>query len=429
MKARTILYSVLLVFCLQPELWSQQDFSVGFNKDSITVNRSDKPTIFNIDLDVSLLPADSLYESLALEYNRDLSTFLYSDFKLSQQTFGKNQLKNLNGGLLRVYVELKGDSTIDRTRAIFLKLNLIDSTGTAVNGDNIASNKQITIVIKPYSVPNNGGDFDHLAYLGTNFDLAEGKIQSKNLFFASNVLKLPNTPDNKVGFYLSLYGNRAMTQIDSTRRVSFLQNSRLTDSTYRQVRISNDAIVERTSDNLGSYISPLIRLKMFHKSNNPKSKFAFYYAPSLEFVWRRTNELITYKEISRDTSIVMGSAPPFSTGTPSLTRNYNEYAFNAGLIGLFMILENKDLSVRVHGSVGYTSIYSGVDNSGNARFTKLQDIFFSGRAWITEASTGLTLQAEVNNAWKNPRPFFVATISKAFSFKDLGGIFKPITSR
>jgi hypothetical protein len=110
----------------------------------------------------------------------------------------------------------------------------------------------------------------------------------------------------------------------------------------------------------------------------------------------------------------------------------NEYSFNAAPIGLFLVHETKNISVRVHGSVGYASNYFGnFLETGISDFEVVQqnDIFFSGRAWITEPKSGITLEAEVTNSFFNSRPFFVATLSKAFDFKDLGSVFSPITTR
>lgn len=53
-------------------------------------------------------------------------------------------------------------------------------------------------------------------------------------------------------------------------------------------------------------------------------------------------------------------------------------------------------------------------------------IFFTGRAWITESVTGISIQAEITNTLKNPSAFFGVTLSKAINFKNLGRIFQPI---
>jgi hypothetical protein len=62
-------------------------------------------------------------------------------------------------------------------------------------------------------------------------------------------------------------------------------------------------------------------------------------------------------------------------------------------------------------------------------FRRQDDIGFTGRAWITEPKSGLTLQAEIVNTLIYPRPYYVVTLSKALGFQNLGSIFAPITSR
>jgi hypothetical protein len=104
---------------------------------------------------------------------------------------------------------------------------------------------------------------------------------------------------------------------------------------------------------------------------------------------------------------------------------------NIGILGLFLTLENADVSVRIQSSVGYSSNFYPRTSSNSSLITtdRSHDIFFAGRAWITEPRTGLTLQAEITNTGINPRPFFGVTLSKAFNLKELSGIFSPLTTR
>jgi hypothetical protein len=421
----------IILFLCFTTAYSQYPYSVGFKEDSAIVKRSNQKQFFLLVIKAESLPLDSVKYKVQFEYDIEKSTLPFNAFTLNKSHLTKEDIDTKTSEA-KLFIEFKADKEMDRVRFLVFKLSLVIDTINSQRNDskwkNIARYQEITIQVKPYKAPNTGGKFDQLAYVGTNFDLAEGKLESNNLFFAANVMKRPHTPDNKVGFYLSLYGNRALTQVDSTGTRIVSQNQIIDASSYRTISIVNEIISERTSDNLGSYISPLIKIKAFNKTNNHNGEFALYYAPSLEFVWRRTQERVTFNEVSRDSLTFTGTPANqnVSQELRPINRRYNEFAFNAGFLGLFMVFENESLSVRVHGSVGYTSTYSGINNEGT-RFEEYRDIFFSGRAWITESTTGITLQAEVNNAWSNPRPFFVATISKAISFKDLGTIFKPIS--
>ena len=125
--------------------------------------------------------------------------------------------------------------------------------------------------------------------------------------------------------------------------------------------------------------------------------------------------------------------PGYIPGTITMedisTRIQNEYVFNAGLLGLFLVYETKDFSFRVQASTGYSSYFYPSNSDGYASVGRRSDVFFLGRAWITEAKTGLTLQTEIMNTALNPRPFFGITLSKAFKLDKLATIFKPITER
>ena len=56
----------------------------------------------------------------------------------------------------------------------------------------------------------------------------------------------------------------------------------------------------------------------------------------------------------------------------------------------------------------------------------MHDIYFNGRAWVTEINTGITLQAEINHSLINSNPQIVVTLSKAINFNRIGSIFSPI---
>lgn len=330
------------------------------------------------------------------------------------------------------FLEIKGDEVWDRERTIYLKITIKKGEDELKKVPEDVKN-ELEIILEPATTPLD--DYEYLAYVGTNFDLVEG-IRAQDLFFAGNILSKPDRSNKKsVGFYLSLYGNRAFTQIDST---GFTRNSEtytpLTDSTYVLTTNEDQFLTKRVTDNIGAYISPLIQLKWF-KTRDPNNNLMLYYSPSLEFVYRRTT--LSFEKIGTrpiESTTIEGDfnlVQNLNTEFPNFAEVFNEYSFNAGLIALFMCLENDKISVRVHGSVGYTSNYfREFDSNGvNSETEQKSDIFFSGRAWITEPTTGITLQAEVTNTMINPRPFFVATLSKAFNFSNLGSIFQPVVKK
>jgi hypothetical protein len=420
----------IVCFALGYTLHAQDNHVISFSTDSLEVTRGKSKSIIELSINVqTIIGLDSA--SLSLEQDLSKSDLSANAFSITPNIFDAQEIKKADGGSLKAYLAVNPDTLVDRNRNLVLKIVTKNAKGEDLSKNNRSTVATLHITVKPFAKEEALDGFSHMAYVGTNFDLAEGKIESKNLFFAANILKKPKTPDNVTGFYLSIYGNRAMTVTDSSRTAVRQDYQPLTDSTYNRITINNEMILDRTSDNIGAYISPLFDLKFFHKSQRKARDFALYYAPSLEFVWRRTVERINFNEPVRDTLLINGTIPVGANPVSSLratSRAYNEYMFNAGFVGLFMVLENKSLSVRVHGSVGYSNLYTAANSQATA-YEQQQDIFFTGRAWITEATTGLTLQAEVNNTLNNPRPFFVATLSKAINFKDLSGIFKPITKR
>ncbi len=403
--------------------YAQSTFDIGFQKDTVRYSRNPKSQKIEVIPLRAKHYADSNLAAyrLHISVDHEHSSFPASAYKIDFDPLKFSELKEINN----IYIYIKPDSLPDRQRQLILKLNIVDSSGNSVNERNEADHPKIVIVFDSISPESSLKGYEYLAYIGTNFDLVEG-ARPENLFFASNIFYPPGKSTAPVGFYLSLYGNRAMTQTDSNSYRVSTYNQQLNDTTYASITGRSRMVNSRTSDNIGAYISPLFRLGF----KNPSANLKLYYAPSCEFVWRRTTLHVQYGETVNDTIVlpgtIMSESAPYYQNT---TIKYNEYSFNLGIVGLFLVLENKQISVRVHGSVGYCSNYYRSPNQNQLSIETQPDIFFSGRAWITEPVTGITLQAEVTNNLFNARPFFVATLSKAIGFREIGSIFKPVTSR
>lgn len=301
---------------------------------------------------------------------------------------------------------------------------------------------RINVLSKKQTLSN----YNYLIYVGTNFDLVDG-VQAKNLFFATNLISTPSTK-KEVGFYLSLYGNRAITRVDSIYNV--VRPKMLIDSFGEKYRIDerSDLIKSIQSDNIGAYFSPMFRIVSsiknfrFNLSNKVKST-QLYYSPSIEFIWRRIRVESNY--------INNTLLNPISVSNSSETYNNelfnrqvnssNVYDVNYGLVGFFMIHENNNLSIRLNMNTGYRTRYAKpntllgptradvLSSDIDDEYSNTKDMFFSGKVWVTERTTGITLQAEIYNSLKKSNPSYIVTLSKAFDFKSLGTIFKPLSSR
>jgi len=118
----------------------------------------------------------------------------------------------------------------------------------------------------------------------------------------------------------------------------------------------------------------------------------------------------------------------------------NIYDWNLALIGVFFNHESDRISIRLNMNTGPSWRYeNSVSDRGSSmtrgggyippEYKKSTDSFFSGKVWITERYTGLTVQAEVTNNLKKTNPYYGVTLSKAIDFGKLSNIFKPISSR
>ena len=116
--------------------------------------------------------------------------------------------------------------------------------------------------------------------------------------------------------------------------------------------------------------------------------------------------------------------------------SYNAYDFHLGG-GFWLIHENQKISVRLNMNVGWLRGFTPnlqniteVESAElNTDYLKTSDVFYTGKLWITESSTGITLQAEILNTLRTPNPFYGVTLSKAFDFEKLGNFFAPIATR
>ena len=326
-----------------------------------------------------------------------------------------------------IYLSIAKDSLTDRDRILVLQTE-VWKDGKKLELESL-NKRRDTIAIKGIRLSDTLKAYSYLAYLGTNFDLVEGS-RPNNLFFATNVF-LPPYKGKGVGMYLSLYGNRTMSSVDTVSGIrSFTRAVTLSDSTYKLFTNQYDLTRTEVSDNLGSYISSMIRLGGASSGSN---RIQMYFSPSLEFVWRRTTSKSVFRSTgSVDSTIETGIFSGRINELSDATTKLNEFVFNMGFFGLLVVHENEDISVRVHCTAGKSSTYRS--NIGNSKasnyfasdYGTYNDWFFSGRAWITEPTTGITLQAEVTNNFNIARPYYGVTLSKAFNFKNLGNIFKPI---
>ncbi|WP_309641001.1 hypothetical protein [Flavobacterium sp.] len=278
--------------------------------------------------------------------------------------------------------------------------------------------------------------YSYLGYVGTNFDLVDG-LKAKNLFFATNIMVTPKV-DEWAGFYISLYGNRAITRTDSI--LDIVREKKVMDSTDgNRYRIQEKTDILRTvqSDNLGAYFSPLIRIPFLNLNKQVSATF-IYYAPSLEFIWRRSTVNIRYVNPRELEPILVATRVPTSNSDlPYIQKyTYDIYDFNIGIIGFWLCHENDYISVRLNMNTGYATRYapsyfstSSSLATAESQYVNTEDFFYTGKLWITERTTGITLQGEINNNLKHPTPFYGVTLSKAFDFDKIGTFFKPISTR
>jgi len=372
------------------------------------------------------------------------------DFVLEFDTLVLGESKRIQD--LRIYLLVKKEAIFQGNKKLVLKIQVLDSLGVDITSSISKEVSSMTINIQS---DNRLNGYNYLAYVGTNFDLVDG-IKAKHFFFATNIFLPPVTTCRvskprtslkhrtggikkyrrdqvrSVGIYLSLYGNRTLSTIDSTTNVYRVSGTALSgDTAIAQYNEKVNAIHKRVSDNIGAVFSPLFRLGTASSSDN---NVKVYYSPSIEFIWRRVNLDVTYSGATPTDTIFIpaGTAQPNYSAPDHVAINYNEFDFNLGLIGMFITHETNEISVRIGASVGYQGRYTPnrtVDGVFGDIYGTKQDVFFAGRAWITDHDSGITLQAEVSNTVIESRPYYGVTLSKALNFKKMGDLFSPLTAR
>ncbi len=324
----------------------------------------------------------------------------------------------------KLYLTLNPDSLPGRDQTLVLKVE-VTAAEDDVEVKNTAAKTVLNITVKPAGPELDG--YNYMAYVGTNFDLVDG-VQAKNLFLAVNTY-LPTKSDLRIGHFISLYGNRAFTTIDSSGTVVRLSGARpLTDTTYQLFRSTSKRVTEYVADNIGAYYSPLIRL-----GSKEKRAVTCSLAPAAEFIWRRVTRSTTFSDdVPVDTVTYSGTIAAPIAFPNSYAERENRFEFKVGP-GVFIAHDNDRISVHLYMNTGFSTLYlpqgrpTGL--AGEVDYGRLYDWYFAGRLWITEPHSGLTLQAEIANSFYHPQPYYVVTLSKAINFKNLGNFFAPVTGR
>lgn len=409
---------------------AQQVINLSFEKSTEKIQRQAKAITFPITLlsDTIQIPKDSLVlYKVEAKVNDNKSTIPASAYKLEFNSINLEKLPSK----YTFFLTIEGDTIADRDRILFLDLELIKK-GKKTPLKSKSNNLSLAITVEGFKGINK---YNYLGYVGTNFDLIDG-VKAKDLFFAVNVLSAPKETSDLFGFYLTLYGNRTISQTDTSGRVTY--TSRILGMKGDSARYyTSQALktITSVSDNLGATFTPLFKLNKFSE-NGRNTKI--YYAPQFEFIWRRKTITTKYADIVLVDSLDRANRPirgNFVTPTIN-TVPLNVYDMYLGLAGMFLSHENEFISIRVQATLGYNFSYiannskSNID--GNTPYIKEENFFSYMRTWITEPISGLTFGAEVSNNIFNKnryRPYYNVTLSKAINLNALGAIFQPVTSR
>jgi len=423
---------------------AQAQYTIAFKKDADTLRRSEvRKELLEVELTASDAKIDSLKNhKLYVIVNDDKTTLPKADYEILDPISGTiiKELKTDNN-FVRIFVKVD-DPKDKQVKVLKLVLKLLvkktTDDGRETEDDeknNIGTVNEITIVIQPSDSPLES--FRYLGYLGTNFDMVNG-VEANKLFFGVNIL-IPET--RKYGIQVGIYGNRTMTQSDTSVNTSF--TSRIesfgTDSVI-YFRDTATKMTSRKSDNIGAFFSPLIPVGFLTDGN-----LKVYYAPNFEFIWRRTMIESAYENNATSHRDTVRNRFPANVAFPLVTPlsikvNQNIYDVYLGLLGIMFRYENDDISIRLQGAVGFNFNYVPVGgfSSINPVFQRNTRGYFQGRLIITEPTTGFTIGAEVSNffgKYKNPpyyskaQPYYNVTLSKAFNLKNLAAIVKPLSNK
>lgn len=434
----------LLFILLFYSFIAQAQYTITFKKDRDTLRRSGaRKELLEVELTASDAKIDSLKShKLYVTVNDDKTTLPKADYEIFNPING-TAIKELKTDKNFVRIFIKVDDPKDKQvkdLKLVLKFTVKKTVDDGKESEDDEKNnkgtvKEITVVIQPSDAPLES--FRYLGYLGTNFDMVDG-VQTNKLFFAVNIL-IPET--SKYGIHVGIYGNRTMTQSDTSVNTSFTSRIEAlgTDSVI-YFRDTATLMTSRKSDNIGAFFSPLIPVDFLTDGN-----LKVYYAPNFEFIWRRTriesmyeNNATSHRDTARNrfpANVAFPLVTPLSTKV-----NQNIYDVYLGLLGIMFRYETDDISIRLQGAVGFNFNYVPVGglSSINPVYQRTTRGYFQGRLFITEPTTGFTIGAEVSNffgKYKNPpyyskaQPYYNVTLSKAFNLKNLAAIVKPLSNR
>jgi hypothetical protein len=433
---------LMLLLLLFPAALLAQDavkYNIVFKKDKDTIKRgNDDKNLKLVELTYSNTDNDAFKNhKLYVEVDESKTTLPKGQYSILT-TINGDSLKNLKADKNYVMLNIEKDDPKDKqVKDLKLVLRLIVKKKVKdkeeEDKDNEGKTTEITLIIKPVQQPLD--NYRYLGYLGTNFDMVDG-VQANKLYFAVNIL-LPET--KKYGINIGVYGNRTMTQTDTSSFTTF--TSRIEAYGRDSVVYLRDTAVKitsRVSDNIGAFFSPLIPIKFL-----TDDKLKFYYAPSIEFIWRRskieskfTNNG-TYKRDTASNRFPAGFVLPLVTPLSS-KYSQNIYDIYCGVLGLMFLYETDDISIRLSSAMGVNFNYVPVGglSSTSIVYQQTSNICYQGRLFITEPTTGFTLGAEISNLFgkfKDPphyskaQPYYNVTLSKAFNLKNLATIVKPLS--
>ncbi len=406
------------------QVYCQTDtVKVKFSEEKYSVKRNrEKRTVLQFSVVADQLLQDTVY-SMSITVNDKETILSKREYELDIP------FTTVKGAASQVtkqfYVTITADSLPDRDRTLQLEMEV----KRRKQGVTVINKEKATLTITVHPSGPELDDYNYLAYIGTNFDLVDG-VQTNNLFFATNIF-IPKSVVSRHGMYMSLYGNRAVTSIDSSSNTNFLSGLAPTsDTTYQVFYKTGRRVTTFSADNLGAYYSPFFGLgKLSEEGHGVR----YHFAPALEFVWRRTTRTTTFSDATANDTISRNGMIPTAVTLPlQFTQKENRFEFKFGP-GIFISHDNAQISVHIYACAGLSELFipDGPSSTGgiDGAFNDQWDGFFTGRAWITEPTSGLTLQAEIVNTLIHPRPYFVVTLSKAVAFKHLGSVFSPITQR
>uniref|UniRef100_UPI00404A0EBA hypothetical protein n=2 Tax=Gelidibacter sp. TaxID=2018083 RepID=UPI00404A0EBA len=426
-KLLTIAFFTIVNMLLGQVVKQDKYFDLCFDKDSIFVYDllPKQKRIIEISITGKYLTNEVNKIKITKKFS-DLSDKSIITVNFDQKEFSKLTMDNTDVKFNeKLYLTVEVDSLLKKDKTLIYNIIAVDSSDKEIT-TNIGERKEVVIVFKsePKKTPLN--NYKYLSYVGTNFDLVE-RIKTENLFFATNVFMEPTKYKKDFGIYLSLYGNRTISLTDDLGVQQIITEivPVTEDSSYR-LRKHVETTQTTTSDNLGAHFSTLHPI---FGSRNKTGHVKTYFTISADFIWQRKHITTEYGEVSQVDTLSTASTGQYVilNDLQNKKTSANQYIFNIGL-GLFFNIENESISMRVHMAAGYTSTFYNASEREEDLYDRKHDIFFAGRAWITEPKTGITLQAEIMNRLIEPRPYYVVTLSKAFNLDKLAGIFEPVTN-